>query len=488
MTFQGTPLRLGISAEAAGQFRARRGRLRRAAKDPSIAVARQERRLDFFFAFALLAPLLFAMQLATLGAALFMALGLVYAVMNGRQLHTILAPRAFLLALPLFALLSTLWSEARADTLKYSLEFILTVVVALLLSATPRPKAVLWGIFWAFALYVISALIFGQIVTIGVDAGGTAFSGLTDSKNLLADIASTGLLVSVAILFIGIEDRRLVQSLAALLVGPLEFYALYQARSAGSLLGAVLGLVTLFCLLGLRSVGPVIRTAATSILSLCLIGAAFTYREYASSVIGDVTQFFDKDSTFTGRTYLWQRAADWIAEKPLLGKGFHAFWLQGNPDAEGLWRYAGIDDRAGFSFHNTLIEVLVHLGWAGAVIGGATLLVAIVFLARRFLVRPTLPLCFWLSLVVYEVVRTPIEVVGFAQLYFSTVLLFIAFGSAFAPRRTAPGATSVDRDWHKTQSIRRSDRAAGSPSRPSPGNRAAPLQRHGPRIPRRSRI
>jgi exopolysaccharide production protein ExoQ len=453
MTLQGTPLRFGSDA-GAGRFRPRQGRSGKAENGALIDVARTERRGDSVFAFALFVPLLFVTQLGTLGAAVFIMLGLIYAATNATQLHKILVPRAFLLAVPLFALFSILWSEAPEETLKYALEFIVTVAVGLLLSAAPQPKAVLWGLFWAFALYVASALVFGQIVNIGVDNGGTAFSGLTDSKNLLADIASTGLLVSVAILFAGIEDRRLFRSLAALLVAPLQFYALYEARSAGSLLGFALGFVTLFCLLGLRSAGSVLRGAATAILSVCLVAAAFTYREFSASVIAGVTQFFDKDSTFTGRTYLWQRAADLIAEKPILGKGFHAFWLQGNPDAEGLWRYAGIDSREGFSFHNTLIEILVHLGWAGAIICGVTLLVATAFLVRRFMTRPTLSLCFWLSLVVYEIVRMPIEVVGISQLYFSTVLLFIAFGSAFALRRTTPEAFDVDRDLRPSQSPR----------------------------------
>jgi len=40
--------------------------------------------------------------------------------------------------------------------------------------------------------------------------------------------------------------------------------------------------------------------------------------------------------------------------------------------------------------------------------------------------------CFWLSVLVYELVRMPIESIGFTEFYFSTVLLFMAMGSAFA--------------------------------------------------------
>ena len=151
-----------------------------------------------------------------------------------------------------------------------------------------------------------------------------------------------------------------------------------------------------------------------------------------SSALIETAQFFDKDPTLTGRTYLWQRAYDLINETPWLGRGFRSFWLQGNPDAEGLWQYAGIASRDGFNFHNTAIEILVHIGWFGLIVYGAVVIIALGFLVARFLARPNLFLCFWLSVLVYELVRMPIESIGFNEFYFSTVLLFMALGSAFA--------------------------------------------------------
>ena len=126
---------------------------------------------------------------------------------------------------------------------------------------------------------------------------------------------------------------------------------------------------------------------------------------------------------------------DLIAEKPFLGKGFGAFWQQGNPDAEGMWQYAGILSRGGFNFHNTPIEILVHLGWLGLIIFGLTVLVAAAILISRFVARPNLLLCFSIAILVYELVRMPIESVGVYEFYTSTVLIFLALGSGLgAPR------------------------------------------------------
>jgi exopolysaccharide production protein ExoQ len=187
----------------------------------------------------------------------------------------------------------------------------------------------------------------------------------------------------------------------------------------------------------------VLRATATFFLGLLLVVAALNYRALSSAMIDTGTRFFDKDLTLTGRTYLWQRAYDLINETPWLGRGFRSFWLQGNPDAEGLWQYAGILSRDGFNFHNTAVEVLVHLGWVGLVVYGAVVIFALGFLIARFLVRPNLFVCFWLSILIYELVRMPIESIGFTEFYFSTVLLFMAMGSAFAAPSGKPFAAAA---------------------------------------------
>jgi exopolysaccharide production protein ExoQ len=304
--------------------------------------------------------------------------------------------------------------------------------------------------FLAFALYVIAALTFGQVVDLG-NNGETAFSGLTESKNLLADIGSTGLLVSLACFVAGFEDRRPFRSILALVVAAAETYALIQARSAGALLGIAPAMLCFIFLLALRPARLMIRLMLTM---LAAFSAAILALGYGGNLVEDGMTLFDKDPTLTGRTYLWQRAADLITEKPMLGKGFNAFWLQGNPDAEGLWQYAGIVERSGFSFHNTMIELLVHLGWLGVVVCGVVAVAGIALLLRRVMTRPTLALCFWLSLLVYEFVRMPIETIGTAPFYFSTVLLFAAFGSALAPRRVAAMAKVARRQSYRLRALR----------------------------------
>jgi exopolysaccharide production protein ExoQ len=397
---------------------------------------------DAFFAFVLILLMLFASNLGTVGAVAISAMAVVYAIVRLPQLGEILLPRAFILVVPFFAVISILWSQSPVDTLKYSIEFALTIGIALALSAAPYPKAVLWGAFFAFAPYTLGAIVFGQSVDVG-NNGSTAFSGLTQSKNMLGDIGGTGALISLACFVASIEDRRPIRAIAAVAAAAIEIYVVLEARSAGALLGMVPAIFAFIFFLALRPAPLTMRLITTVFASFA---AALMTVAYGSSAVQDSMTVFDKDPTLTGRTYLWDRAADFIAEKPVLGTGFDGFWVQGNPDAEGLWRYAGIADRMGFSFHNTLIELLVNVGWVGVFVFTIVAVIGSVLLLRRVMTRPTLALCFWMSLLVYEFVRMPVEAIGMAPFSHTTVLLFAGLGVALRARRTVEARKAARRN------------------------------------------
>jgi exopolysaccharide production protein ExoQ len=269
-----------------------------------------------------------------------------------------------LLIAPGLALLSVFWSEAPGPSAKLAVEFAATVLAALILAGAKNSHAVLRGMFAAFIPYLLIALALGHTTAVGND-GSEAFSGLTDGKNLLGDIAASGLLVSLGVLVTGIQRRRPGWALAALAGAAVAAYAMVISRSAGALLGLGFGLVALGGLLAVYRARVPLRAVLFGFLSLCLMLGIVFHRWLAATMLLLGSELFDKDATLTGRTYLWYRAQDLIHDKPVLGRGFHAFWLQGNIDAEGLWRYAGITTRGGFTFHNTVVEILVQLGWVG---------------------------------------------------------------------------------------------------------------------------
>lgn len=417
--------------------------------------------LDFdgLFALTLMTPMLFILQFGSRGAAVLSALTPIYVLIRRDQIARSLPARGFLFIIPALAYLSTLWSTARFETLKYATELLITMIAGLLFSSARNQESVLRGLMLAFLIYVGVSITHGGFVVVGVGAGGEAFAGLTGSKNLMANIASTGLIVSMTVAIISVQRRDWIWLPVAGAAIAAELYCVGAARSAGALVGVAMALVTILGLTPLVYAGRPVRAWITGMTALLIGVMGLNFQVLADGLMGLSAHLLNKDSTLTGRTYLWYRAGDLIRARPVLGRGFHTFWLQGNIDAEGMWRFFGITGRGGFSFHNTFIEILVSLGWAGLIVIGLVVLAGVAALVRRFVQRPTLPLVFWMALLLYQLARTPIETIGIDPFDFSTALMFGALGAAFhraGARRPLPAPTVVRQPYPFEPFTRRS--------------------------------
>jgi exopolysaccharide production protein ExoQ len=395
--------------------------------------------LDGAYAFILFSAMLFVQQAGSLSGLVMASLPLAYLAVRRRQAREILKTRWVLLAVPAFALLSVLWSEAPDVSAKYGIEMWLTAAAGIGLSAALRPTAMLKGACLAFAVYLFFSLALGKYTVMG-DAGGgssAAFVGLGDGKNLLADIASTGALIAITTALVGLRQRKPMWTAIGLGTLLAAVRIIIAARSAGATL-AVAGAAMVLLALALLSLMPRPGRIGAIVLTFASVGIfAAAFKDIGNLLLSLGLQMFDKDATLTGRTYLWYRAHDLIAEKPWFGRGLYAFWRQGNTDAEGLWQYAGILGRSGFNFHNTLVELTVQLGMIGAAVFVLVGLIGLIGLVRHFIQRPSLMMCFWLAYMLYVIVRAPVEAVGYAPFYFSTCLLFGAAGAGLQrlPRR-----------------------------------------------------
>lgn len=428
---------------------------------PSLSALLKGMPLDGIYAFVLVAAMLFVQQLGSLSGLLVVLLPLAYAAFQPRRYFSMLASKWLLFLFPLFAVTSFLWSELPGVSLRYGLELVITIAAAIGL-LVGRPNVLLKGIFLAFLAYGVASVAFGHFVGIGTNGGGVAFTGLGDGKNLLADIATLGTLVSMTVLVVATRQKSLLWwGLSAAGVA-LQLYMLFMARSAGAVLGlaaamtAALGVWLACAAPRYVRVGLVVLLTASGAI---LISA---FENIATSMVTWGLRLFDKDPTLTGRTYLWYRANDLIAQKPFFGRGYWAFWQQGNSDAEGLWQYAGITGRSGFNFHNTPIAVEVELGYVGLAIFLIIAAAALIGLMKHVILRPTLALSFWVGLVSYFLIRAPFEAFGTAPFYYSTALLFAGAAVGLeklapAPSRTRPDFVSAtlmrQRYFHNMRSL-----------------------------------
>ena len=338
--------------------------------------------------------------LGTLAALTFIICALVLIGRNPQRGVQDLVRYAPLLAIPVLAVASTLWSPAPQGTLRGSLQLLLTIVAAIIVYRRADPRFVLLILFIAFLGLCISA---APLIPWGL-ATNRPLAGYFGGKNQMGAAAHLLLALQLAIMLDSQQARR--WRLIALCTIPYCIAVLFLSRSATAQAGAGVTVI-LFPLLLLFGRVPISGRMALFITAALASAVALFFLPDISNAIGDFRQnVLQKNATLTGRTYLWEAAARLTAERPLLGYGYGAFWRPGNLEAEALWRAGGIASNRGFNFHNAFVEMKVDLGLIGQGLLFATCGVFAVVGLFRHLVKPTIPLAFFFSLQVVFYVRS----------------------------------------------------------------------------------
>ena len=288
--------------------------------------------------------------------ALWMPLILVdYRFTLGRLVHS---PQ--LLAFALIACLSWFWSDAPDITARAGLQYLSHVVCAVIAARVIDARTLTIGALSGIAVILAYSIAVGGSVYDALD-GTYSFVGAFASKNQLAFYASLGILFGCYfVLFLG--TGRLSR-LLALAVAVLSAALLVMSKSATSMLATPAALALILVGATLQAFSPAQRRvffAASAAFGIVAVLAALNL-----GAVDMVLGAFGKDSTLTGRTYLWQQGFDAAATQPWLGVGYQAYWVQGFSEAERLWKEFYIASRSGFHFHNTYIEAFVELGYVG---------------------------------------------------------------------------------------------------------------------------
>lgn len=382
---------------------------------------------DFFFGYAAVSLMLFVPQLKSLTPLLLLVLLGFHMVWRREDLPRLLTSSAPYLLLPAFALASWLWSVDQYATRYYGIQFLITALIGCIIGAGLDRKAATRGVFLAFAVYAFAAIIFGRTVNWGGGAlGNSAFAGLAQAKNTAGDCAAVGIILSITILLDSIEERKRLFIVLAIASLAVQLQAIVAARSAGAIMavGITLPLLIFWNFSRLFPKPARVVTAISAIV--VIVSAVVTQKIWLQPLINQLSLVMGKDSTLTGRVYLWDRAAALINERPWLGLGYNAFWRKGNLDAEGLWRYAGITSRSGFNFHSTPTELLVHFGFVGLALFAGMFAILAVALLLRTMIRPNAIMIGWCALLTYEIVRMPFESIGTGPFHYTTSLIAAA--------------------------------------------------------------
>ncbi|MCK5749827.1 MAG: O-antigen ligase family protein, partial [Oricola sp.] len=257
------------------------------------------------------------------------------------------------------------------------------------------------------------------------EAGG--FQGIFAHKNTLG-LRMNILIAGACILLFTTRGR--IAWLAALILGG---YLLMLSKSATS---QILGLITPAALIGIA----ILKLNARQI-ALCMAGGVGLAAGGLAILLmagGDAVTFvldsFGKDSTLTGRTWIWARGMEEIAKHPILGGGYQAFWAN-ERSSEVMWiRHITLESVKGF--HNVWVEVWNDLGIPGIV----SLVAVLLWYARRVfrfhLLTPSADGLFPVFLLPIIIISASMNNSFFRQHEMVHILLCAFFAATWLPRGT----------------------------------------------------
>lgn len=356
----------------------------------------------------------------TLAALGFLASGMMFLALKPRDAVLDLADFRYLLVVPAFCALSMLWSDVPSATLRAGIQLMATFVIAILMARRLPPSHFL------VALVFVLGCVVALSVTTGTYRSDTgALIGYFASKNAMG--AASAILAVLATGLIGLRGGPAGMRGAAALAALLGIGGVVLAQSMGALAAMALGLSAYPALWVLRRIGLHLQVAATAGFVLLLALSVVLFIANIDAVAALLLDLTGKDITLTGRTVLWGVALDQIAARPLLGGGYQAFWVHGNPVAEDMWRMFGIESRSGFHFHNLFLSNAVETGILGVALQVVLLArlswLALVVALRTRDYRSTT----FLAVTVMSVAVTPLEVPAFFPFNLQTLIVVVSF-------------------------------------------------------------
>jgi exopolysaccharide production protein ExoQ len=354
--------------------------------------------------------------LGTLAALAFLMSGMVLLALRPAEAILDLWAFRWLMVLPLFCLVSVLWSDAPGASLRSGLQLTLTCAFAILVARRLPP-----GRFLIVVTGVLAAIVALGIVAGSYRSDTGALTGHFASKNAMGMAAA--LLAVAAAGQVGRAGAGVPMRAGAVVALSLGVGGVVLAQSMGALVAMAIGLSTYPVLAILRRLSlrlQVVASVGCVLMAGFLIVVLIANLDAVAAMILSAT---GKDITLTGRTDLWRTALDEIANRPWLGHGYQAFWRIGNPEAEHLWRAFGIDTRSGFHFHNLYLSNAVEIGLIGAGIQVMVLASLGVMALRLALVSTDHRAASILALTVMALSITPLEVPAFFPFHLQSFVL-----------------------------------------------------------------
>jgi O-antigen ligase len=163
----------------------------------------------------------------------------------------------------------------------------------------------------------------------------------------------------VMLIFIGIFIARTLSSILGTLIIVLATFFLVLTESKSPIALLPLVLIASFLLVRLRN--PVAKCMLA--IGIPLVIAVLTIGSVSFEPIHALVSRLMSDPSFTGRDEIWLFALDHIAQRPIAGFGFQAFW--GTSELVSAWNYLESWGYRASDAHNGFLNIAVMTGLVG---------------------------------------------------------------------------------------------------------------------------
>jgi len=267
-----------------------------------------------------------------------------------------------------FMFVSLLWSGMPAISFRRWVRELVAVTMAFVVLSEPNPRSALQGIFRR-AIYMLipfSIVLIKYFPGYGRQyarwSGELMWVGVSNQKNSLARLCIVSVLFLVYVLVSRLKKKELsvsrYQAYVEIFLLLLSLYLLggpnntlkYSVTSSVSLMTGILTFaVFLWTNKHDKTIGPV--TLKTLVLFLIVYGTVTPF--LGKLTILDISSFFGRSETLTGRAEIWATLLPYAMQKPILGHGVGGFWT------------TSMREMTSSHAHNGYLDLILVLGFIG---------------------------------------------------------------------------------------------------------------------------
>ena len=289
------------------------------------------------------------------------AISVVLAVRNRSRLT--LPPNVIcLLAYLAFAGASVLWAfSPETSFIRFIQQVMIITAIVLPAMSAARTADMMGGLFLVFAFASILNIFFvlgGSQIVFDYGSMGqveVGYPGYFQGKNYLGECATLTILLSLhEMVYPGL--RRALGTIAVVIATVLLFLSDSKTALGLALVAPFLGGLALITRKKMR-ISPAIFLLA---ILFCYAGLS----SVSNFNMNRLSYMLYGDSTFTGRTIIWDFVQSEIARRPLLGWGYQSFWLV--PDSPSIFEAPGwvkLMPNAHNGYYDTALE-MGYIGYA----------------------------------------------------------------------------------------------------------------------------